>query len=60
MNPDTLTFGLIVNAVFFAMIALTWHAHRRYPHRLDRAGAVVRTGVWLLFAGLCSVGLVLG
>jgi hypothetical protein len=60
MNSEPVTFWLIANAVFVAMIALTWHAHRRFPHRLDRAGAIGRSSIWLLFALACSIGLVLG
>ncbi len=57
MNTDTLAFWLALNVVSFAMVALIWFAHRRHPQRLNRAAAIVRSGVWILFAILVNLSL---
>lgn len=60
MNPDTLPFLLILNAICVAMVAVTWLAHRAWPHRVDRSSAWTRSGLWAILAVTLSAGAAAG
>ena len=60
MNADSFPFWIILNVMSIAMVALVWYAHCRFPQRVDRASALVRSSLWIVFAVLINLSLVLG